>query len=54
MKLISEDGSPIKIDNRNQRKTNIKKLKEEIGDESIAYPVIWTDNDNAVLYNRNP
>ena len=54
MKLISEDGSPIKIDNRNQRKTNIKKLKEEIGDESIAYPVIWTDNDQCCFIQQKP
>jgi len=52
--LISEDGSPILHNIKNQRKMNIKTFRKHVGMKSTAFPVIWTDNDQVCLIQQAP
>lgn len=52
--LIAKDGSPINIDMRNKRKINVDIFRDIVGLKSVAFPVIWTDNDQVCFIQQAP
>ena len=52
--LIAKDGSPVTVDLRNQRIMNVTMFRDLVGTKSVAFPVIWTDNDQVCFIQQSP